>query len=143
MNINLENKLKAYYVTAILGVVFAVAGFGYNTWRLELSEDNNNVRTASFEVLTKLAELEQVIYAAHYDKDVVLGSPRKGWVMVGLIADLSSLISKPVEIQSLELKKVWSENWENMADDQAATEQLVEQIERVRKGIKTALTTLS
>jgi len=62
--VDLENKLKAYYVTAIFGVVFAIVGFGYNTWRLELSEDNNNVRTASFEVLTNLAELEQVIYAA-------------------------------------------------------------------------------
>lgn len=139
----LELKLKAYYVTAILGVVFAVIGFSYNAWRLEVSEDNNNVRTASFEVLTGLAELEQIIYAAHYDKDMVLGSPRKGWVKVGLIVDLSMLISKPVEEQSLKLLDVWSDNWERMANEQEATNQLVEQIDQVRKEIKLVLTGLT
>lgn len=139
----LDLKLKAYYVTAILGVVFAVVGFSYNAWRLEVSEDNNNVRTASFEVLTSLAELEQVIYEAHYDKDKEQGSPRKGWVKVGLIVDLSVLISKPVEEQSQKLLSVWSENWEKMESEQEATNQLVEQIDRVRKEIKLALTGLT
>ena len=52
---DLENKLKAYYATAILGVVFAVIGFTYNAWRLEVSEDNTNIRTAAFAVLNELA----------------------------------------------------------------------------------------
>lgn len=138
-----EKKLKAYYITAVLGVVFAIVGFGYNTWRLELSEDNNNVRTASFEVLTNLAGFEQVIYAAHYDKDTVLGSPRKGWVMVGLIVDLSSLISKPVENEALKLKDVWSEDWERVANEREVVDLLVEQVERVREEIKTTLANLS
>ena len=61
----LNNKLKIYYMTAIVGVVLSVTGFVYNAWRLEISEYNNNVRTASFEVLKELAELEQIIYARH------------------------------------------------------------------------------
>jgi hypothetical protein len=61
----LNNKLKIYYMTAIVGVVLSVTGFIYNAWRLEISEYNNNVRTASFEVLKELAELEQIIYARH------------------------------------------------------------------------------
>jgi len=96
----LEDKLKVYYVTAIFSVVFAVVGFSYNAWRLEVTEDNSNIRAASFEVLTVLAELEQIIYAAHYDKDTKEGSPRKGWVKIGLIVDLDSLISKSSEEQA-------------------------------------------
>ena len=61
----LVHKLKAYYLTAILSLVFAVIGFSYNAWRLEATEDNSNIRTASFEVLGELAELEHVIYAAY------------------------------------------------------------------------------
>ena len=107
----LENKLQAYYITAILSLVFAVVGFSYNAWRLEATEDNNNIRTASFEVLGELAELEQIIYAAHYDKDEIEGNPRKAWVKVGLVVDLSALISKSVEKKSLNLRETWSKNW--------------------------------
>lgn len=63
-----------------MGLVFAVIGFSYNAWRLESSEKNNNVRLAAFTVITELAQLEQLVYAAHYDQDPVNGSPRKGWV---------------------------------------------------------------
>jgi len=138
----LEHKLKKYYLTAILGVVFAVLGFSYNTWRLEASEDNNNVRTAAFEVLTELAALEQIIYAAHYDQDRVMGSPRKGWVKVGLIYDLSSLISPAVEHQAGSLKTLWADSWDTIATARAATDELVAQIEKVREQIKLTIVSL-
>ena len=139
----LENKLKVYYVTAILSLVFAVIGFSYNAWRLEITEDNSNIRTASFEVLGQLAELEQIIFAAHYDKDRDAGNPRKGWVKVGLIVDLSVLISKPVEKKSLDLKETWSNNWQKAANEQAATIELTEAIDQVRKEIKQVLSGLN
>jgi hypothetical protein len=41
---NLENELIGYYTTALLGLVFAIVGFSYNAWRLEVSEDNSNIR---------------------------------------------------------------------------------------------------
>ena len=88
-------------------MVFAVLGFSYNTWRMELSEDNNNIRTASFEVLLQLSEFEQILYAAHYDKDNKAGSPRKAWVKVGLITDLSGLIGEQVKSESVKLNKLW------------------------------------
>lgn len=135
----LENKLKAYYMTAIFSIVFAVVGFSYNAWRLELSEDNNNIRSASFKVLTVLAELEQIIYAAHYDKDVKEGSPRKGWVKVGLIVDLSSLISDSSEERAQKLKAVWQKNWDIMMDDIDATTILVNEIDYMRSEIKLTL----
>ena len=139
----LENKLKVYYITAILSLFIAVIGFSYNAWRLEVTEDNSNIRTASFEVLGQLAELEQIIFAAHYDKDMDAGNPRKGWVKVGLIVDLSVLISKPVEKKSLDLKEAWSNNWQKAVNEQAATIELTEAIDQVRKEIKQVLSGLN
>ena len=139
---HLENKLKIYYITAILSLLFAIIGFSYNAWRLEATEDNSNIRTASFEVLGHLAELEQIIYAAHYDKDKKEGNPRKGWVKVGLILDLSALISESVEIKSSTLKQAWSNNWSEVADNQQVTNKLIDDIESVRKEIKLVLSNL-
>jgi hypothetical protein len=138
----LESKLKTYYMTAIFSVVFAVVGFSYNAWRLEVTEDNSNIRSASFKVLTVLAELEQIIYAAHYDKNTVEGSPRKGWVKIGLIVDLSSLISKSSEERAQKLKAAWQKNWEIMAQDSDATTILVNEIDYVRNEIKLTLNEL-
>ena len=86
------NPFRIPSFTAVVSLVFAVTGFSYNAWRLEQSEENNIVRDASFQVLTELAEFEQVIYINHYDGDSIAGSPRLGWVKIGLVNDLSMLI---------------------------------------------------
>ena len=138
----LVDKLKIYYVGSVLGVLFAVIGFSYNAWRLESTEDNNNIRMASFAVLTELAELEQIIYAAHYDKNEIEGSPRKGWVKVGLIVDLSSLINKPVKDKAELLKLSWGNNWNAFTQNRNLTDKLIKEIETVRKELKSTLTML-
>ncbi|MFT4562889.1 MAG: hypothetical protein ACI9BW_002640 [Gammaproteobacteria bacterium] len=136
---NLENKLIGYYTTALPGLVFAIVGFSYNAWRLEVSEDNSNIRTASFAVLTELAQLEQLIYATHYDKNIEHATPRDGWVKVGLIVDLSMLIGEPVERKAVILKTVWREDWASIADERIAVDDLVNAIDGVRGEIKTQL----
>ena len=123
-------------------MLFAVLGFSYNAWRMELTEDNSNIRTASFEVLTQLSEMEQVIYTAHYDKNMLDGSPRKVWVKVGLIVDLSGLISPQVENDANDLKKLWSESWRLIKDDETVIQKLVSQIDKVRNSIKKSLENL-
>lgn len=139
---DMEHKFRAYYLTAIFSLLFAVIGFSYNTWRLEVTEDNNNVRMAAFEVLVRLSDLEQLIYSAHYDQDPVEGNPRKGWVMIGLMVDLSTLISPSVEQQAVQLKDRWANSWETMTHDRAVTDALVNAIESVRAEIKTVLRSL-
>lgn len=139
----LETKLKTYYITAIFGVVFAVIGFSYNAWRLEATEDNNNIRTASFEVLKELSELEQIIYSGFYDRNITEGNPRKGWVKVGLIVDLSSLISDSVKQQANVLHHTWSEHWNLFSSEQRSTDQLISDIENIRNEIKHVLKTLN
>jgi hypothetical protein len=119
-----------------------VLGFSYNAWRLEVSEDNSNIRTASFEVLVLLAELEQIIYAAHYDKNMEEGNPRKGWVKIRLIVDLCTLISTASTQQADKLKIAWKNNWRVIGSNRAATDFLVQEIESVRGEINLTLSKL-
>ena len=67
---SLLRRMKVYQATALFSVLFALLGFSYNVWRMEVTEQNSNVRDAAFELLLQLAELEQVVYAAHYDNDL-------------------------------------------------------------------------
>lgn len=128
--------------TAVISLIFAVTGFSYNAWRLEQSEENNIIRDASFQVLTELAGFEQVIYASHYDKDEVAGSPRLGWVKIGLVSDLSMLIGPKVTVQASMLKENWSENWPEIDSDNDVVESLVNDIDRVRAEVKSRLAEL-
>lgn len=136
---DIQNKLKLYFITSIFSIIFALIGFSYNVWRLQQSEVNNTVRMASFEVLTELAEFEQILYAVHYDKNSKEGSPRKAWVKIGLITDLSQLISKSVEVKANKLHVNWKENWEKISDDENSVNQLVLELDSVRKEIKKQL----
>jgi len=132
----LGRKLKVYYFTAVFSVAFSLVGFSYNAWRLEATEDNSNIRMAAFEVLNNLSELEQLVFAAHYDRDEVAGNPRKGWVKVGLIQDLSSLISPEVGNKAEQLRKTWSGSWDALGRDDDAAEAVVGEIDAVRAEIK-------
>lgn len=139
----IPQRLKIYQATAIFSMVFAIIGFSYNAWRLEVSEDNNNIRTAAFEVLKELAALELLIYAGHYDKDPNLGNPRKGWVKVGLIVDLSSLINPPVKVKTENLKATWSSHWSTFSNSKESTNLLINDIETIRKEIELTLKNLT
>ena len=44
----LNRQLRVSFFTAFFSLIFAVVGFGYNAWRIETTERNDNVRTASF-----------------------------------------------------------------------------------------------
>jgi hypothetical protein len=142
MDTQIQKKLHLYQITVIFSVLFALMGFSYNVWRMEVSEENNNIRTACFEILLELSSLEQLIYAAHYDGDIKEGNPRKGWVLVGLIEDLSVLTSDPVKTQAATLKEVWSAHWSTMKNNRDSVDQIVKAIDSVRSNIKLVLHSL-
>lgn len=141
--VGLDAKIKTYYLTTIFSIVFAIVGFSYNAWRLEVSETNSNIRTASFAVLTELSQLELIIYASHYDKNEVEGNPRKGWIKVGLIDDLSVLISPPVTKEAVRLKAVWGESWQGIASEKISVDAVISQIGEVRTEVKETLSGLN
>ena len=138
----IKNKLHLYQTTVIFSVLFALLGFSYNVWRMEVTEKNSNIRTACFEMLLELSSLEQLVYIAHYDGDAKEGSPRKGWVKVGLISDLSVLTTVAVEGQANTLKKVWAAEWETMINNKKSVEKIVGAIDSVRSEIKRVLVSL-
>jgi len=142
MDIRIQKKFQQYQLAVVFSVLFALAGFSYNVWRMEVSEKNSNIRTACFEMLLELSSLEQLVYTAHYDKDLKEGSPRKGWVKVGLINDLSALTKPSVQAKANGLQQVWEAHWSTMVDDPSSVNQIVSEVDSVRSEIKQVLSSL-
>lgn len=138
----LRRKLHAYYLTAILSVIIATLGFAYNTWRLENSENNNNIRTAAFESFKALAEFEQILYTLHYDQNTVDGSPRKAWVQLGLVNDLSVIVSDEVSHEADKLLQLWQQSWASAATDKSVVDALIRQTDITRAAINHTLLAL-
>ena len=135
-----KRQYQFYFV--VFSVLLSLSGFSYNVWRLESTETNNTIRTASFEILLELSQLEQLIYALHYDKNQAEGSPRNGWVKVGLINDLSPLAGENVMVKADALRSIWSENWNSIESSNLATNEVVDAIEATRKEINKTITSL-
>jgi hypothetical protein len=120
-------------LVAIISLVVALSSLGYNTWRNEHTEHNRNVRTATFELLAKLAELERVVYLAQYDRDRSGGSPRTGWTYVLVIQDFAAVAPPPVPARAAELQKVWAGNWEGLGrEDEGSVNRIDDAIGRLR-----------
>ncbi|PKG56022.1 hypothetical protein CXF83_08385 [Shewanella sp. Choline-02u-19] len=142
VSISGTETISIFQLTAVFSMLFALVGFSYNVWRMEITEYNNNVRSASFELLLQLSELESIIYAAHYDQDIIQGSPRKGWVKVNLIADLSVVTEPEIQAATERLKANWQLNWESVASDENSAMQVVEKIDDTRLQVRQLLSTL-
>jgi len=82
-------------------VLFSLVEFSYNVWRIKVSGQENNTRSACFEMLLNQYSLEQLIYTGHYDGNTTESISRMGWVKEGLIADLSTLTNDAVEQNQL------------------------------------------
>jgi hypothetical protein len=142
MEAQFQTKYQFYQVALIFSILFSLLCFSYNVWRMEISEQNNTIRTASFEMLVELSSLQQLVYIAHYDGNLDEGSPRKGWVKVGLITDLSVLIDPSVELKADNLTKVWTVSWDNIGHNTASVDDIVIAIDSVREEIKRVLKAL-
>lgn len=143
ISISGTETINVFQLTAVFSMLFALVGFSYNVWRMEISEYNNNVRSASFELLLQLSELESIIYAAHYDQDVIQGSPRKGWIKVNLIADLSVVTEPDIQTAAEALKVDWQLNWESVASDENSAMQVVAKIDDTRLKVRQLLVSLN
>ena len=120
-------------LVAIISLVVALSSLGYNTWRNEHTEHNRNVRTATFELLGKLAELERVVYLAQYDRDRSGGNPRTGWTYVLVIQDFAAVMPPPMPARAAELQKVWAENWQDLGtEDEESVTRIDDEIGRLR-----------
>jgi hypothetical protein len=138
----LRQQLRSNTV-ALISLVVALSSLGYNTWRNERTEHNRNIRTATFEILTKLAELERVVFLAQYDHDAASGSPRTGWTYVLVIRDLAAIAPPPVATRSAELQQAWAQNWEGLGkSDEVAVNRIDDAIGGLREASLATLKTL-
>ena len=131
---NFREQLRSNAV-ALVSLVVALIGLIYTTWRYEHTERNQNIRTATFEIISKLAEFERVVFLAHYDKDVAMGNPRVGWTYVIAIHDLSEVVPGAIEPKASELRSIWRDNWEGLSSDDDAP---VDRIEAAIEGLRGA-----
>jgi hypothetical protein len=128
---------------ALISLAVALGSLCYNTWRNERTEHNRNIRTATFEILMKVAELERVVFLAQYDHDTAGGSPRTGWTYVLAIRDLSNIVPQPLPARSSELQTAWGENWEALGrDDEVAVTRIDDAIGKLREASLATLKTL-
>ena len=118
---------------ALISLTIAVSSLSYSTWRNEKTEDNRNQRYASFEILLKLNELQQVVFHHFYDKDIQnKGNIRTGWTYVLTISDLSKLLNKSIQNSSNNLTDVWASQWQDLTDSQASVDAVLTAIDAVR-----------
>ena len=118
---------------ALISLIIAVSSLSYNTWRNEKTEENRNQRFASFEVLLKLNELQQVIFHSHYDKDSSdKGNPRTGWAHVLTVRDLSRVLHPPLPTSADELLAVWGKNWDGLDEKQVNVDLIMSEIDNIR-----------
>ncbi|WP_076408241.1 hypothetical protein [Shewanella sp. UCD-KL12] len=134
-----KRREQIFQITAIFSMLFALIGFSYNVWRMEVSEYNSTMRSASFELLLQLSELEGIIYAAYYDKDPVAGNPRKGWIKVNLIADLSMITEPDLQAATHALKQSWQTNWDTINHDETSVTKVIDRIDDTRKEVRLLL----
>jgi len=139
----INKRIKVYQITAIISIILTLTGFSYNVYRLEQSEINSNIRTSSFEMLKELANLEQIVYASHYEKDDKAGNPRTGWVKVGIVQDLSIICFQKNNMHTKKLFNTWKNNWSTMKEDRESVDKIILSIDNVRKEIRTVLQNLN
>ncbi|BAJ01243.1 hypothetical protein [Shewanella violacea] len=134
-----KNREHIFQITAVFSMVFALVGFSYNVWRMEVSEYNSTMRSASFELLLQLSELEGIIYAAYYDNDPLAGNPRKGWIKVNLIADLSMITEAQLQQATQQLKQAWQLHWDSIDDDETSVNEVIARIDDTREQVRLLL----
>ena len=120
---------------ALISLLVALSSVSYSAWRNERTERNRNIRVATFEILTKLADFERVVYLAHYDRDRTNGNPRIGWTDVIVIYDLTTVAPPPLEAKAAALRTAWRENWEHLDE---SDEEPVNRIEAAVDALRAA-----
>ena len=124
---------------ALLSLTVALSALFYNTWRNESTERNRNIRTAEFEMLKNLGELQQIIDFAHFRKDAQRGDLTMGLSRVLLIHDLAALTPQPVSDSAEKLMAAWRNNGDKLSTSLEAASALSEEVLLTRRTVLESL----
>ncbi len=116
-----QNSLLAQFrrnSVALSSLLIAVTALAYNTWRNELTEQQRNVRHASFQVLQHLGELQEIVdvryyYTAQLQRDEAIeGMSRlRGFGLAAMCRDLMSLMPEPAPAAGQALHQQWTRHF--------------------------------
>ena len=125
---------------AIISLIVALSGLGYNTWRNESSEANKNIRDAGLFMMKELSELQEVVLYARYDRDDERGDIKTGWAHVLAVKDLSYAMPQKVRDSATSLSETWSKHSHGLASDASESYREVDQsIDQVKEQIVLAI----
>jgi hypothetical protein len=119
-------------IVAIVSVIVALTGMGYNTYRNEKTEINHNVRAAAFETLKNLGETQILVDYAHFKKDRERGDTRLGWGKMTLIHDLSQVLPPPGPTEADLLLAAWRDNVDALENSTESMIKITDEIQRLR-----------
>ena len=123
-------------LVALISLFIAISSLTYNTWRNEQTEFNRNQRLASFEIIVKLNELQQIVCHHVYDNDTKdKGNLRTGWAHVLTIQDFSKVLNNKLIESCDNLQNIWNENWQNLSQGQKSIDNVLKSIDKVRSDI--------
>ena len=121
-------------------LVIATMTLLYSGYRAELNQENQTARSAGFELLKALNELQMIVDAHRYTPKTA-PSYLKGWTQILLIDDMSDFIAPSVETQADILHNSWQKNFEQLQTDDANIA-LTSAIKTTRSSLKEAIQNL-
>ena len=130
-------KIKQLITVPAMMLLIAVTTLIYSGYRAELNQQNQTARSAGFEVLKALNELQMIIDAQRYTPE---SAPNflDGWNEILLIDDMSDFINPKVQTQAQALHQTWQNNFETLQND-ASNEAVTATIKRTRASLKQAI----
>lgn len=132
---------------ALISLFIAVGSLGYNTWRNETTEEQRNIRHASFRVLENLGELQQVVDFRYYYLPFDHTAEREGELRiqgygnVAMIHDLMMLMPAPAPSAGESLFGLWNRQFaalDDLDDEKEHTDAAVAAEQKLTVAIKQA-----
>jgi len=126
-------------LVAIISLFAAISGLFYDHWRDQISEHNQNMRAAAFEVLQSLGELQTVVNYAHFDHNQERGSAIEGWKYAVQVKDLSQLLDNNSAAKSQLLYDTWQQEWEDLHTSKESEAKVSQKISHARSAVLQAI----
>ena len=130
-------KIRELITVPAMMLLIAVTTLLYSGYRAELNQQNQTARSAGFELLKALNDLQMIIDAQRYTPK---NAPNflDGWNKILRIDDMSDFINPTVQHQADLLHKEWQEHFENLQSD-TSNKALTIAIQSTRTSLKEAI----
>ena len=132
--------IRSYFSVPVMMLLIATATLIYTGYRAQLNQENQTARSAGFEVLKALNELQMIIDAHRYTPNKA-PSFLNGWTQILLIDDMSDFIAPSVEQKAEALHNSWQINLDQLQTDKANLE-ITASIKETRFTLKEAIQNL-